>query len=207
MEINIKITSAEDALQAQKVFAALTGSAVLTETAQKVVEPKAPAPKKTSNKKVKAADAEKAVSTEQEEGQEELSYLYKELQEVVSQLPNGKNNKKLKQFIVREFNLPNVGRLEEAHYSKVIEYANTLLKDAEPKQQQQQQQQQEAVEAISESTERKVTRAELEKTVYNLVNAGKREELRKTLDELGAAKISSLDESDYVKAMEALEAL
>ncbi|EAD7934025.1 hypothetical protein IBB75_06475 [Listeria welshimeri] len=203
MEINIKITSAEDALQAQKVFAALTGSAVLTETAQKVVEPKAPAPKKTSNKKVKAADAEKAVSTEQEEGQEELSYLYKELQEVVSQLPNGKNNKKLKQFIVREFNLPNVGRLEEAHYSKVIEYANTLLKDAEPKQQQQQ----EAVEAISESTERKVTRAELEKTVYNLVNAGKREELRKTLDELGAAKISSLDESDYVKAMEALEAL
>ncbi|EMB7088603.1 hypothetical protein HB952_14195 [Listeria welshimeri] len=203
MEINIKITSAEDALQAQKVFAALIGSAVLTETAQKVVEPKAPAPKKTSNKKVKAADAEKAVSTEQEEGQEELSYLYKELQEVVSQLPNGKNNKKLKQFIVREFNLPNVGRLEEAHYSKVIEYANTLLKDAEPKQQQQQ----EAVEAISESTERKVTRAELEKTVYNLVNAGKREELRKTLDELGAAKISSLDESDYVKAMEALEAL
>ncbi|EAD1842002.1 hypothetical protein SQ72_00650 [Listeria monocytogenes] len=203
MEINIKITSAEDALQAQKVFAALTGSAVLTETAQKVVEPKAPAPKKTSNKKAKAADAEKAVSTEQEESQEELSDLYKELQEVVSQLPNGKNNKKLKQFIVREFNLPNVGRLEEAHYSKVIEYANTLLKDAEPKQQQQQ----EAVEAISESTERKVTRAELEKTVYNLVNAGKREELRKTLDELGAAKISSLDESDYVKAMEALEAL
>ncbi|EAC2245291.1 hypothetical protein WO71_05820 [Listeria monocytogenes] len=204
MEINIKITSAEDALQAQKVFAALTGSAVLTETAQKVVEPKAPAPKKTSNKKAKAADAEKAVSTEQEESQEELSDLYKELQEVVSQLPNGKNNKKLKQFIVREFNLPNVGRLEEAHYSKVIEYANTLLKDAEPKQQQQQQ---EAVEAISESAERKVTRAELEKTVYNLVNAGKREELRKTLDELGAAKISSLDESDYVKAMEALEAL
>ncbi|EAE6661640.1 hypothetical protein BGM61_05925 [Listeria monocytogenes] len=197
MEINIKITSAEDALQAQRVFAALTGSAVLTETAQKVVEPKAPAPKKTSNKKAKAADAEKAVSTEQEE----LSDLYKELQEVVSQLPNGKNNKKLKQFIVREFNLPNVGRLEEAHYSKVIEYANTLLKDAEPKQQQ------EAVEAISESVERKVTRAELEKTVYNLVNAGKREELRKTLDELGAAKISSLDESDYVKAMEALEAL
>ncbi|EHG9403413.1 hypothetical protein J6F86_000828 [Listeria monocytogenes] len=201
MEINIKITSVEDALQAQKVFAALTGSAVLTETAQKVVEPKAPAPKKTSNKKAKAADAEKAVSTEQEESQEELSDLYKELQEVVSQLPNGKNNKKLKQFIVREFNLPNVGRLEEAHYSKVIEYANTLLKDAEPKQQQ------EAVEAISESVERKVTRAELEKTVYNLVNAGKREELRKTLDELGAAKISSLDESDYVKAMEALEAL
>ncbi|EKG2417629.1 hypothetical protein O2U52_001222 [Listeria monocytogenes] len=197
MEINIKITSAEDALQAQRVFAALTGSAVLTETAQKVVEPKAPAPKKTSNKKAKAADAEKAVSTEQEE----LSDLYKELQEVVSQLPNGKNNKKLKQFIVREFNLPNVGRLEEAHYSKVIEYANTLLKDAEPKPQQQ------AVEAISESAERKVTRAELEKTVYNLVNAGKREELRKTLDELGAAKISSLDESDYVKAMEALEAL
>ncbi|EIM8287190.1 hypothetical protein LN421_001867 [Listeria monocytogenes] len=202
MEINIKITSAEDALQAQKVFAALTGSAVLTETAQKVVEPKAPAPKKTSNKKAKAADAEKAVSTEQEESQDELSDLYKELQEVVSQLPNGKNNKKLKQFIVREFNLPNVGRLEEAHYSKVIEYANTLLKDAEPKQQQQ-----EAVEAISESAERKVTRAELEKTVYNLVNANKREELRKTLDELGAAKISSLDESDYVKAMEALEAL
>ncbi|ECB9648425.1 hypothetical protein FL871_05945 [Listeria monocytogenes] len=204
MEINIKITSAEDALQAQRVFAALTGGAVLTETAQKVVEPKAPAPKKTSNKKAKAADAEKAVSTEQEGSQEELSDLYKELQEVVSQLPNGKNNKKLKQFIVREFNLPNVGRLEEAHYSKVIEYANTLLKDAEPKQQQQQQ---EAVEAISESAEKKVTRAELEKTVYNLVNAGKREELRKTLDELGAAKISSLDESDYVKAMEALEAL
>ncbi|ENL2789119.1 hypothetical protein AB4033_001839 [Listeria monocytogenes] len=202
MEINIKITSTEDALQAQKVFAALTGSAVLTETAQKVVELKAPAPKKTSNKKAKAADAEKAVSTEQAESQEELSDLYKELQEVVSQLPNGKNNKKLKQFIVREFNLPNVGRLEEAHYSKVIEYANTLLKDAEPKQQQQ-----EEVEAISESAERKVTRAELEKTVYNLVNAGKREELRKTLDELGAAKISSLDESDYVKAMEALEAL
>ncbi|MBC2039963.1 hypothetical protein [Listeria marthii] len=202
MEINIKITSAEDALQAQKVFAALAGSAVLTETAQKVVEPKAPAPKKTSNKKAKAADAEKAVSTEQEESQEELSDLYKELQGVIGQLPNGKNNKKLKQFIVREFNLPNVGRLEEAHYSKVIEYANTLLKDAEPKQQQQ-----EAVEAISESAERKVTRAELEKTVYNLVNAGKREELRKTLDELGAAKISSLDESDYVKAMEALEAL
>ncbi|ELB8840186.1 hypothetical protein RG769_001701 [Listeria monocytogenes] len=202
MEINIKITSAEDALQAQKVFAALAGSGGLSETAQKVVEPKAPAPKKTSSKKAKAADAEKAVSTEQEESQEELSDLYKELQEVVSQLPSGKNNKKLKQFIVREFNLPNVGRLEEAHYSKVIEYANTLLKDAEPKQQQQ-----EAVEAISESAERKVTRAELEKTVYNLVNAGKREELRKTLDELGAAKISSLDESDYVKAMEALEAL
>ncbi|EAE5741414.1 hypothetical protein E2F76_02165 [Listeria monocytogenes] len=203
MEINIKITSAEDALQAQKVFAALGGSGGLSETAPKTAEPKAPAPKKTSNKKAKAADAEKAVSTEQEESQEELSDLYKELQEVVSQLPNGKNNKKLKQFIVREFNLPNVGRLEEAHYSKVIEYANTLLKDAEPKQQQQQ----EAVEAISESAERKVTRAELEKTVYNLVNAGKREELRKTLDELGAAKISSLDESDYVKAMEALEAL
>ncbi|MBC1972930.1 hypothetical protein HCJ62_10580 [Listeria welshimeri] len=203
MEINIKITSAEDALQAQKVFAALTGSTVLTETAQKVVEPKAPAPKKTSNKKAKAADAEKAESAEQVEITEELSNLYKELQEVIGQLPNGKNNKKLKQFIVREFNLPNVGRLEEAHYSKVIEYVNTLLKDAEPKQQQQQ----EAVEAISESTERKVTRAELEKTVYNLVNAGKREELRKTLDELGAAKISSLDESDYVKAMEALEAL
>ncbi|EAC2921688.1 hypothetical protein EOT50_11630 [Listeria monocytogenes] len=202
MEINIKITSAEDALQAQKVFAALAGSGGLSETAQKVVEPKAPAPKKTSSKKAKAADAEKAVSTEQEESQEELSDLYKELQEVVSQLPSGKNNKKLKQFIVREFNLPNVGRLEEAHYSKVIEYANTLLKDAEPKQQQQ-----EEVEAISESAERKVTRAELEKTVYNLVNAGKREELRKTLDELGAAKISSLDESDYVKAMEALEAL
>ncbi|EAF5404085.1 hypothetical protein K1Y83_001199 [Listeria monocytogenes] len=207
MEINIKITSAEDALQAQKVFAALAGSGGLSETAPKTAEPKAPAPKKTSNKKAKAADAEKAVSTEQEESQEELSDLYKELQEVVSQLPNGKNNKKLKQFIVREFNLPNVGRLEEAHYSKVIEYANTLLKDAEPKQQQQQQQQQEAVEAIPESAERKVTRAELEKTVYNLVNAGKREELRKTLDELGAAKISSLDESDYVKAMEALEAL
>ncbi|EPU0759242.1 hypothetical protein ACVTFE_001789 [Listeria innocua] len=202
MEINIKITSAEDALQAQKVFAALAGSGGLSETAPKTAELKAPAPKKTSNKKAKAADAEKAVSTEQEESQEELSDLYKELQEVVSQLPNGKNNKKLKQFIVREFNLPNVGRLEEAHYSKVIEYANTLLKDAEPKQQQQ-----EAVEAISESAERKVTRAELEKTVYNLVNAGKREELRKTLDELGAAKISSLDESDYVKAMEALEAL
>ncbi|EIW7258623.1 hypothetical protein MGO98_001432 [Listeria monocytogenes] len=202
MEINIKITSAEDALQAQKVFAALAGSGGLSETAQKVVEPKAPAPKKTSNKKAKAADAERAVSTEQEESQEELSDLYKELQEVVSQLPNGKNNKKLKQFIVREFNLPNVGRLEEAHYSKVIEYTNTLLKDAEPKQQQQ-----EAVEASSESAERKVTRAELEKTVYNLVNAGKREEIRKTLDELGAAKISSLDESDYVKAMEALEAL
>ncbi|EHP2922891.1 TPA: hypothetical protein ACSY40_09490 [Listeria monocytogenes] len=202
MEINIKITSAEDALQAQKVFAALAGSGGLSETAPKTAEPKAPAPKKTSNKKAKAADAEKAVSTEQEESQEELSDLYKELQEVVSQLPNGKNNKKLKQFIVREFNLPNVGRLEEAHYSKVIEYANTLLKDAEPKQQQQ-----EAVEAIPESAERKVTRAELEKTVYNLVNAGKREELRKTLDELGAAKISSLDESDYVKAMEALEAL
>ncbi|EME0756670.1 hypothetical protein VXI14_001873 [Listeria monocytogenes] len=206
MEINIKITSAEDALQAQKVFAALAGSGGLSETAQKVVEPKAPAPKKTSNKKAKAADAERAVSTEQEESQEELSDLYKELQEVVSQLPNGKNNKKLKQFIVREFNLPNVGRLEEAHYSKVIEYTNTLLKDAEPKQQQQQQQQ-EAVEASSEGAERKVTRAELEKTVYNLVNAGKREEIRKTLDELGAAKISSLDESDYVKAMEALEAL
>ncbi|EBF5744225.1 hypothetical protein FOE41_08355 [Listeria monocytogenes] len=203
MEINIKITSAEDALQAQKVFAALAGSGGLSETAPKTAEPKAPAPKKTSNKKAKAADAEKAVSTEQEESQEELSDLYKELQEVVSQLPNGKNNKKLKQFIVREFNLPNVGRLEEAHYPKVIEYANTLLKDAEPKQQQQQ----EAVEAIPESAERKVTRAELEKTVYNLVNAGKREELRKTLDELGAAKISSLDESDYVKAMEALEAL
>ncbi|EBF5131084.1 hypothetical protein FHZ96_09945 [Listeria monocytogenes] len=202
MEINIKITSAEDALQAQKVFAALAGSGGLSETAPKTAEPKAPAPKKTSNKKAKAADAEKAVSTEQEESQEELSDLYKELQEVVSQLPSGKNNKKLKQFIVREFNLPNVGRLEEAHYSKVIEYANTLLKDAEPKQQQQ-----EEVEAISESAERKVTRAELEKTVYNLVNAGKREELRKTLDELGAAKISSLDESDYVKAMEALEAL
>ncbi|EAW7073938.1 hypothetical protein O5A27_000950 [Listeria monocytogenes] len=202
MEINIKITSAEDALQAQKVFAALAGSGGLSETAQKVVEPKAPAPKKTSNKKAKAADAERAVSTEQEESQEELSDLYKELQEVVSQLPNGKNNKKLKQFIVREFNLPNVGRLEEAHYSKVIEYTNTLLKDAEPKQQQQ-----EAVEASSEGAERKVTRAELEKTVYNLVNAGKREEIRKTLDELGAAKISSLDESDYVKAMEALEAL
>ncbi|EGF0476781.1 hypothetical protein IBN84_001959 [Listeria monocytogenes] len=201
MEINIKITSAEDALQAQKVFAALAGSGGPSETAPKTAEPKAPAPKKTSNKKAKAADAEKAVSTEQEESQEELSDLYKELQEVVSQLPNGKNNKKLKQFIVREFNLPNVGRLEEAHYSKVIEYANTLLKDAEPKQQQ------EAVEAISESAKRKVTRAELEKTVYNLVNAGKREELRKTLDELGAAKISSLDESDYVKAMEALEAL
>ncbi|EEO6565084.1 hypothetical protein G6H68_000368 [Listeria monocytogenes] len=195
MEINIKITSAEDALQAQKVFAALAGSGGLSETAPKTVEPK-----KTTTKKAKAADAERAVSTEQEE----LSDLYKELQEVVSQLPNGKNNKKLKQFIVREFNLPNVARLEEAHYSKVIEYANTLLKDAEPKQQQQQQ---EAVEAISESTERKVTRAELEKTVYNLVNAGKREELRKTLDELGAAKISSLDESDYVKAVEALEAL
>ncbi|EOH6391873.1 hypothetical protein ACMCNX_002918 [Listeria monocytogenes] len=205
MEINIKITSAEDALQAQKVFAALVGSGGLSETTPKTVEPKATAPKKTTTKKAKAADAEKAESAEQVEITEELSDLYKELQEVIGQLPNGKNNKKLKQFIVREFNLPNVGRLEEAHYSKVIEYANTLLKDAEPKQQQQQQQ--EAVEAISESTERKVTRAELEKTVYNLVNAGKREELRKTLDELGAAKISSLDESDYVKAMEALEAL
>ncbi|ELC1185810.1 hypothetical protein RNG05_001067 [Listeria monocytogenes] len=204
MEINIKITSAEDALQAQKVFAALVGSGGLSETTPKTVEPKATAPKKTTTKKAKAADAEKAESAEQVEITEELSDLYKELQEVIGQLPNGKNNKKLKQFIVREFNLPNVGRLEEAHYSKVIEYANTLLKDAEPKQQQQQQ---EAVEAISESTERKVTRAELEKTVYNLVNAGKREELRKTLDELGAAKISSLDESDYVKAMEALEAL
>lgn len=204
MEINIKITSAEDALQAQKVFAALVGSGGLSETTPKTVEPKATAPKKTTTKKAKAADAEKAESAEQVESTEELSDLYKELQEVIGQLPNGKNNKKLKQFIVREFNLPNVGRLEEAHYSKVIEYANTLLKDAEPKQQQQQQ---EAVEAISESTERKVTRAELEKTVYNLVNAGKREELRKTLDELGAAKISSLDESDYVKAMEALEAL
>ncbi|EAE6578254.1 hypothetical protein BBP99_10475 [Listeria monocytogenes] len=204
MEINIKITSAEDALQAQKVFAALAGSGGLSETTPKTVEPKATAPKKTTTKKAKAADAEKAESAEQVESTEELSDLYKELQEVIGQLPNGKNNKKLKQFIVREFNLPNVGRLEEAHYSKVIEYANTLLKDAEPKQQQQQQ---EAVEAISESTERKVTRAELEKTVYNLVNAGKREELRKTLDELGAAKISSLDESDYVKAMEALEAL
>ncbi|HAC4828119.1 TPA_asm: hypothetical protein GZU74_02285 [Listeria monocytogenes] len=204
MEVNIKITSAEDALQAQKVFAALAGSGGLSETAQKTVEPKATAPKKTTTKKAKAADAEKAESAEQVESTEELSDLYKELQEVIGQLPNGKNNKKLKQFIVREFNLPNVGRLEEAHYSKVIEYANTLLKDAEPKQQQQQQ---EAVEAISESTDRKVTRAELEKTVYNLVNAGKREELRKTLDELGAAKISSLDESDYVKAMEALEAL
>ncbi|AIL68955.1 hypothetical protein ARX21_001551 [Listeria monocytogenes] len=203
MEINIKITSAEDALQAQKVFAALAGSGGLSETTPKTVEPKATAPKKTTTKKAKAADAEKAESAEQVESTEELSDLYKELQEVIGQLPNGKNNKKLKQFIVREFNLPNVGRLEEAHYSKVIEYANTLLKDAEPKQQQQQ----EAVEAISESTERKVTRAELEKTVYNLVNAGKREELRKTLDELGAAKISSLDESDYVKAMEALEAL
>ncbi|EAE1772515.1 hypothetical protein GM69_05795 [Listeria monocytogenes] len=203
MEINIKITSAEDALQAQKVFAALVGSGGLSETTPKTVEPKATAPKKTTTKKAKAADAEKAESAEQVEITEELSDLYKELQEVIGQLPNGKNNKKLKQFIVREFNLPNVGRLEEAHYSKVIEYANTLLKDAEPKQQQQQ----EAVEAISESTERKVTRAELEKTVYNLVNAGKREELRKTLDELGAAKISSLDESDYVKAMEALEAL
>ncbi|HAB7479986.1 TPA_asm: hypothetical protein GYP86_00585 [Listeria monocytogenes] len=203
MEINIKITSAEDALQAQKVFAALAGSGGLSETAPKTAEPKATAPKKTTTKKAKAADAEKAESAEQVESTEELSDLYKELQEVVRQLPNGKNNKKLKQFIVREFNLPNVGRLEEAHYSKVIEYTNTLLKDAEPKQQQQQ----EAVEAISESAERKVTRAELEKTVYNLVNAGKREELRKTLDELGAAKISSLDESDYVKAMEALEAL
>ncbi|MBC1340945.1 hypothetical protein HB802_06570 [Listeria welshimeri] len=202
MEVNIKITSAEDALQAQKVFAALVGSGGLSETTPKTVEPKATAPKKTTTKKAKAADAEKAESAEQVESTEELSDLYKELQEVIGQLPNGKNNKKLKQFIVREFNLPNVGRLEEAHYSKVIEYANTLLKDAEPKQQQQ-----EAVEAISESTERKVTRAELEKTVYNLVNAGKREELRKTLDELGAAKISSLDESDYVKAMEALEAL
>ncbi|EAF8229124.1 hypothetical protein HCK09_002349 [Listeria monocytogenes] len=204
MEINIKITSAEDALQAQKVFAALAGSGGLSETTPKTVEPKATAPKKTTTKKAKAADAEKAESAEQVESTEELSDLYKELQEVIGQLPNGKNNKKLKQFIVREFNLPNVGRLEEAHYSKVLEYANTLLKDVEPKQQQQQQ---EAVEAISESTERKVTRAELEKTVYNLVNAGKREELRKTLDELGAAKISSLDESDYVKAMEALEAL
>ncbi|ECK6837535.1 hypothetical protein FSB91_02615 [Listeria monocytogenes] len=203
MEINIKITSAEDALQAQKVFAALAGSGGLSETTPKTVEPKATAPKKTTTKKAKAADAEKAESAEQVESTEELSDLYKELQEVVSQLPNGKNNKKLKQFIVREFNLPNVARLEEAHYSKVIEYANTLLKDAEPKQQQQQ----EAVEAISEGAERKVTKAELEKTVYNLVNAGKREELRKTLDELGAAKISSLDESDYVKAMEALEAL
>ncbi|EPX7502208.1 hypothetical protein ACW2DI_001606 [Listeria monocytogenes] len=203
MEVNIKITSAEDALQAQKVFAALAGSGGLSETTPKTVEPKATAPKKTTTKKAKAADAEKAESAEQVESTEELNDLYKELQEVIGQLPNGKNNKKLKQFIVREFNLPNVGRLEEAHYSKVIEYANTLLKDAEPKQQQQQ----EAVEAISESTERKVTRAELEKTVYNLVNAGKREELRKTLDELGAAKISSLDESDYVKAMEALEAL
>ncbi|EAF6697336.1 hypothetical protein AUQ54_01790 [Listeria monocytogenes] len=196
MEINIKITSAEDALQAQKIFAALAGSGGLSETAPKTVEPKTTAPKKTTTKKAKAADAERAVSTEQEESQEELSDLYKELQEAVSQLPNGKNNKKLKQFIVREFNLPNAGRLEEAHYPKVIEYANTLLKDAEPKQQE-----------VEENAERKVTRAELEKIVYNLVNAGKREELRKTLGELGAAKISSLDESDYVKAMEALEAL
>ncbi|EAF1830670.1 hypothetical protein M4G89_002786 [Listeria monocytogenes] len=204
MEINIKITSAEEAFQAQKVFAALAGSAVLSETAPKTVEPKATAPKKTTNKKVKATDAEKVektVSTEQVESKEELNDLYKELQEVVGQLPNGKNNKKLKQFIVREFNLPNVGRLEEAHYSKVIEYASTLLEDAEPKQQAERQ------EEVEESAERKVTKAELERTVYNLVNAGKREELRKTLDELGAAKISSLDESDYAKAMEALEAL
>ncbi|EEO6206064.1 hypothetical protein G5986_001040 [Listeria monocytogenes] len=204
MEINIKITSAEDALQAQKVFAALAGSAVLSETAPKTAEPKATAPKKTTNKKVKATDAEKVektVSTEQVGSKEELNDLYKELQEIVGQLPNGKNNKKLKQFIVREFNLPNVGRLEEAHYSKVIEYVSTLLEDAEPKQQTERQ------EEVEKSAERKVTKAELERTVYNLVNAGKREELRKTLDELGAAKISSLDESDYAKAMEALEAL
>ncbi|EAE5878520.1 hypothetical protein G0Q17_001828 [Listeria monocytogenes] len=202
MEITIRITSAEDAAEAQKVFAALAGETILLETAPKAVEPKA-VPKKAPNKKAEIADTEKvekAVSTKQVEAAENLSEIYKELQGAISLLPNGKNNKKLKQFIVREFNLPNVGRLEEVHYSKVIEYANSLLDNAESKQKTDE-------TAIEESPERKVTKAELEKTVYNLVNAGKREELRKTLDELGVAKISSLEESEYTKAMEALEAL
>lgn len=199
MEITIRITSAEDAAEAQKVFAALAGETILSETAPKAVPKKAP--KKAPNKKAEIADTEKVeVSTKQGEATENLSEIYKELQGAISLLPNGKNNKKLKQFIVREFNLPNVGRLEEVHYSKVIEYANSLLDNAESKQKTDE-------TAIEESPERKVTKAELEKTVYNLVNAGKREELRKTLDELGVAKISSLEESEYTKAMEALEAL
>lgn len=178
MEINIKITSAEDVEQAKKVFAALTG-----EAEQVAVEAPKPAKAKTTAKPKKA---------------DKPTVTMEQVQERVDEL----DAKGLDKEIVIMFRDHFKGRLSElkmSQYPEVLERLALIEKIAEDDA---------AFEEIeAPSTEEKtVTKAELEAKFKELLD-DHRAKLKALLTKFEVQKLSNLEASQYVAFYEELEAI
>lgn len=131
----------------------------------------------------------------------EPEITYHDVRKAVDKLPNGKENDKLKQIVIQEFDAPSVQQVDEKHFGAVIKRAEELLAVYKEE------------DTISEaskeavSSERVVTKKDLTDKGKAVMDAGKRKELKEVLNQFGATKLTAIEEKDYVAVMEALEAL
>ncbi|MBC1937156.1 hypothetical protein HCA69_12315 [Listeria grandensis] len=177
MEINIKITSAEDVAQAQKIFEALTGKTEQVKVeAPTVTKPKSK-PKTTPKKQ------DKPVLT------------IDEVQERVDELDAKGLGREIISMYRDHFKTP-LREMKPSQYPEVLERLALIEKIAED----------DAAFEETEAPTKTVTKAELEAKFKELLD-DHRAKLKELLAKFEAQKLSNLDASQYAAFYEELEAI
>lgn len=184
MEINIKITSAEDVAQAQKIFEALTGKSEQV----KVEAPTTAVTKPKSKSKATTKKADKPVVT------------IEEVQERADELDVKGLKKEVTSVFRDHFKAP-LRELKPSQYPEVLERLALIEKIAEDDAAFE-----ESENLVDDAPAKTVTKAELEAKFKELLD-DHRAKLKELLTKFEAQKLSNLDASQYGAFYEELEAI